>query len=223
MALRQVPLITGEYYHIFNRGVARQPIFFHNRDYERFLLCLQYNRFNDVPYRLSRWLKLPKEDREALFIELTIRNDPLVEIITYCLMPNHFHLLLKQTKEGGISKFMKSISDSFTKFLNTKYERVGPIFQGAFKNVHIDTDEQLVHLSRYIHINPRVSAVVAEKDFFTYPWSSLHQYLGLKSGFSTPETILNYFSSPNDYRQFLLDQVDYGRELEKIKHLILDD
>ena len=84
-------------------------------------------------------------------------------------MPNHFHLLLKQTIDNGISHFLSKFTNSYTKYFNTKYNRVGPVFQGVFKSVHIESDEQLMHLSRYIHLNPVVSAVVEKQNLLSYP------------------------------------------------------
>jgi putative transposase len=139
-------------------------------------------------------------------------------------MPNHFHLLLRQEAEGGISSFMKHLTDSYTRYFNTKYNRVGPLYQGAFKAVRIETDEQLLHVSRYIHLNPLVSLLVNEKDFLDYPWSSMQYYRGKDETLNrvTMKPILEHFKSANDYIKFVLDQADYGKALEKIKHMIFE-
>ncbi|KKQ34050.1 MAG: hypothetical protein US51_C0054G0003 [Microgenomates group bacterium GW2011_GWA2_37_6] len=137
-------------------------------------------------------------------------------------MPNHFHILVQQITNGGISKFLKLITDSYTRYFNTKSERVGPLFQGAFKAVRIENDDQLIHVSRYIHLNPLVSYVVREKDFLEYPWSSLRNYISGDFQFVNPEIVLANFKSPQDYLRFVMDQKDYGKELEKIKHLTLE-
>ena len=137
-------------------------------------------------------------------------------------MPNHFHLLLQQLTDGGISKFIKHIGDSYTRYFNTKKERVGPLFQGAFKAVHVETNDQLIHLSRYIHLNPLVSFIVKEENFLSYPWSSLQIYLKKRHNFVNPKPVLEQFKTNDEYLQFVLDQIDYGKELEKIKHLILE-
>lgn len=222
MPSRALPLVTGEYYHIFNRGVAYQPIYASGKDYDRFLLCLSYYRFRNLPFKLSRLLQIEKVQREQVELILETKNDKLVEITSFCLMPNHFHLLLQQKSDGGISIFLKHVTDSYTRYFNTKRKRVGPLFQGAFKAVHVETDEQLLHLSRYIHLNPLVSFVVKDEDFLSYRWSSLMMYSQRRKEMISPEPVLGHFKTRNDYIQFVLDQADYGKELEKIKHLQID-
>lgn len=222
MPYRFIPLANDEYYHVFNRGVASQPTFGDKKDYDRFLLCLDYYRHKKVPLRLSKLLQLPKDERESLIQEMKKQNDIIVEIIAYCLMPNHFHLLLKQVSDNGISTFLRLVTNSYARYYNSKYQRNGSVFQGVFKTVHVQTDEQFIHLSRYIHLNPLVSFLVKEENFLSYPWSSLNSYLNVINGLVNPEKILANFSSPKKYLQFVLDQADYGKELEKIKHLILE-
>lgn len=220
MPYRTVPLAKGEYYHVYNRGVAYQPIFKNTRDYERFLLNLHYYQFSNIPVRLSKFLKLPREDREQLFQELLKQNDKIVDIVAFCLMPNHFHFLIKQNTHDGLSRFMRLTINSYAKYFNTKYKRAGTLFQGMFKVVHVETDEQLLHLSRYIHLNPLVSYLVKEKEFMSYPWSSLQEYINGEAKISNPKPILDHFSKKQSYLQFVLDQADYGKELERIKHLL---
>ena len=199
MPTRKTPLVNEQYYHIYNRGVARLPTFSAKRDYERFITSLLYYRFNSPPFKLSRLLNFPKEQQEKILGKITEINDTKVEIISFCLMPNHFHLLLRQNIENGISIFLKHLTDSYTRYYNTKHKRVGPLFQGAFKAVHIESTEQLLHLSRYIHLNPLVSYVVTEKRFLDYPWSSLNVFLNGTSSFVNPKIILEHFRSPKEY------------------------
>lgn len=137
-------------------------------------------------------------------------------------MPNHFHLLIKQNTDNGISRFMRLTINSYARYYNTKYKRVGSLFQGMFKAVHIETDEQLLHISRYIHLNPLVSHIINEQDFLSYPYSSLPEYINNQGYISNPVPILNHFSKKQSYLKFVLDQADYGKELEKIKHLTLE-
>ena len=222
MPYRFIPLVTEQYYHIYNRGVAFQPTFENKRDYERFLLCLDYYHHNKVPLRLSKLLQLPKEDRESILKNIKEHGETIVEIIAYCLMPNHFHLLIKQVSDNGISTLLRLVTNSYARYYNTKYERVGPVFQGVFKAVHVQTDEQFIHLSRYIHLNPLVSFIVKEENFLSYPWSSLKNYLNGTKALVNTEPILDNFSSPKKYLKFILDQVEYGKELERIKHLTLE-
>ena len=117
---------------------------------------------------------------------------------------------------------MRQITDSFTRYYNTKYQRVGPLFQGAFKTVRMENDEQLVHVSRYIHLNPLTSYVVHEKTFINYPWSSLKDYLAKESKLVNFRIVLDNFNLKDDYLKFVMDQANYSKELKRIKHLILE-
>lgn len=223
MPYRITPLVTDHYYHVFNRGVAHQPTFLRERDYERFLFYLSYYRHKEAPVRLSKLLQIPKDVRNKILEGLEIANDVIVEIVAYCCMPNHFHILLKQRADGGVSLFMRKVTDGYTRYFNTKHQRVGPVFQGAFKAVHISNNEQLLHVSRYIHLNPVVSAVVRKNDFLAYPWSSLKNYMNNKiSSFVNSQPILENFRDPQKYLEFVNDQIDYGKRLEEIKHLTFE-
>lgn len=222
MPIRYTPLANGEYYHIFNRGITRQPIFLDKRDYQRFIDTLYYYRFLSLSVKLSRFLTMPEEDKQNIMINLENTAQRQVEIVCYVFMPNHFHLLLKQTSDKGISNYMRLILNSWTKFFNNKHNRKGSLFQGVFKAVRVETDEQLIHLSRYIHLNPLVSYVVNEKDFLSYPWSSLPDFLKGKSSLVDVSLILTHFPSPTSYQKYVLDQADYAKELESIKHLALE-
>lgn len=135
-------------------------------------------------------------------------------------MPNHFHLQVRQLKENGISIFMSQVLNSYTKYFNTKYERVGALFQGAFKSVLIETDEQLIHLSRYIHLNPVVSGI--SKNPEDYHWSSYHEYLE-EPVLCSPSEVLNFFQSKEKYKEFVQDQIEYGTILEILKHQTLEN
>lgn len=223
MAGRKVILATNEFYHVYNRGVARQPTFLTKWDYQQTILALSYYRFRNPPLKLSRFKELPQEQREKYLSELNNKGEKLVDIISFAFMPNHFHLLLKQAADGGISKFLSQVTNSYTRYFNTKHKRVGPLFQGTFKAVHVETDEQLIHLSRYIHLNPLVTFLVKEKDFLSYPWSSLPDYLRGESTLVEIEPVLSHFASPRAYQKFVLDQADYAKELEEIKHLVIEE
>ena len=131
----------------------------------------------------------------------------------------------RQNIDNGISTFISNFTNSYAKYFNTKYQRVGPLLEGVFKAVYVENDDQLIHLSRYIHLNPVVSSIVNETEILNYKWSSYPAYLSLNEKNKIVldiNTILSYFKSPKKYQEFVMDQVDYGKELEKIKHLTLD-
>lgn len=210
---RITPLISGEFYHLYNRGSEKKDIFQQLRDYKRFQQTFYYYQFLGPKPKFSNFTK------SNLF--KPVFDEKLVEIICFCLMPNHFHFLIKQLKNNGISIFMSQLSNSYTKYFNTKYNRIGPLLQGAFKAVHIETDEQLVHVSRYIHLNPIVSGLIKSLD--DYPWSSYLEYIKLNPFFCSPTEVLNFFSSKEKYKKFVEDQIDYGVKLELIKHHLIDE
>lgn len=137
-------------------------------------------------------------------------------------MPNHFHLLLKQLTEGGITKFVGNFSNSYTRYFNTRNKRIGHLFQGVFKAVRIEDDEQFIHVLRYIHLNPVVSLIIKETGLEDYPYSSFAEYLGRRDGFCHKNMILDHYSSIENLKSFTYDQIDYGKKMEAIKHLILE-
>jgi putative transposase len=138
-------------------------------------------------------------------------------------MPNHYHLLLKQTKREGISEFIRLSSNSYAKYYNTKHKRTGPLFQGRFKAVRIQTDEQLLHVSRYIHLNPYTSSLVKTfKRLLSYPYSSLKEFANNTSGCCSKKPVLEHFENPDKYIRFVKNNADFQKSLQKIKNLSLD-
>lgn len=224
MPIRVTPLVNDEIYHIYNRSISFTPAFVSKRDYQRALEILNYYQFAKTPLSFSKVKRLSLKERTNLLEKLRKKNDRLVKILCFCLMPNHFHLLLKQIKEEGISKSVANFQNSYTRYFNLKNKRVGPLFQGPFKVVRIETDEQFTHISRYIHLNPYSSLVVKTLEKLeSYPWSSLEEYLHPQENkLSFPKEILSFFENPQKYKKFVFDQADYQRELEKIKHLVLE-
>jgi len=225
MPIRKTPLATGEIYHIFNRGVGAIPIFGCNRDYRRFILTFLYYQNQNHPFQFSKFLDLPKEEKEKLLSRLQKEKNFEVEIIAYCLMPNHYHFLLRQTTKNGILNFIRLTTNSYSKYFNIKNKRKGGLFEGRFSAVRVENEKQLIHLSRYIHLNPYSGFVVKDlKKILTYPYSSLKEYLDDKgsAGFCQKELIFAYFKTPKAYKEFVLDQADYQRNLEIVKHQLLE-
>ncbi len=209
MATKKRYFVNDSYYHIFNRGVEKRKVFLKDRDLERFLETIEHCLSDSN--RLTR--KLMKKNSKLF--------EAPVGVIAFCLMPNHFHLLLKQNTNSGITTFLSRLSNSYTKYFNTKYDRVGPLFQGAFRSVPIESEEQLLHLSRYIHLNPIVVGLSKAPE--DYRWSSIGSYITKSSGsFVNPEAVLGQFGSKEAYLQFVNDQIDYAKSLEELKHLHLD-
>ena len=184
-------IALGEYYHIYNRGSDKMLIFRNRNDLDRFFDSLTF--FNSKKPIVSL--------REARNEENKKRNDRLVELVCYCLNPNHFHLLLKEISEGGISEFMKRLCGGYTWYFNNKYRRSGNLFQGTFKSIRIESNEQLLHLGAYINLNwkvHKISGLTAGKIR-----SSWEEYLGKsKENICAKEIILKQFKSVKDYKNF---------------------
>lgn len=223
MPIRTTPLVNGEIYHIVNRGVNHQPIFNNKWDYNRALELIWFYEFTKPPMRFSYYDRLPADEKNQVLRSLEI-SPKSVSLIAYCLMPNHFHFLLRQGGDHGISRFLANFQNSYTRYFNTKHSRSGHLFQGQFKAIRIDSDNQLLHTSRYIHLNPYTSYVVKTIDELKdYEWSSLKQYLEKKTdGLCETETVLGNFSSGAKYLEFVNDQKDYQRTLDQIKHMLLE-
>lgn len=223
MAYRKTILATGEIYHVYNRGVEKRPLFLTKWDYHRFLEIINYYRFTNCPVKYSYFKLMSNDKKEDILKNLQETSGKWVEVLAFCLMPNHVHFLLKQLEENGISKFMAKIQNSFSHFFNVKQERVGHLFQGAFKAVRIESDEQLIHVSRYIHLNPVSSYIIGFERLEDYEFSSYPEYIGKKTGFCDIKQVIAYFKNPDDYKRFVKDQADYQLQLDNIKHLTLED
>ncbi len=223
MPYRRTIFATNEIYHAVNRSIAQTPIFKETRDCQRALEVIDFYRYIKSPLSFSHYKRLPKEDKEK-FIKNLRKQKTLIEIIAFCLMPNHCHFLLKQNEEKGISIFMRNFQNSYARYFNTKYKRAGGLFQSMFKAVRIETDEQFLHVSRYIHLNPVSAFLIKVKDLEDYRWSSFPEYINpSRSLFTNPSFILSFFKTKDSYKNFVFDQADYQRELAKIKHLVLEE
>lgn len=219
---RKIVFQNGEIYHVFNRGLDRRPTFTNKREFDRARRLIKFYRHTETPIRFSKLLQQPEDIRNDI-LEHLYKSNRLVDILSYCLMPNHFHLLLKQNSDKGIATFIANFSNAYTKYFNTKNKRVGPLFQGIFKAVYVEDDEQLIYLSRYIHLNPVVSNIVSINEFENYQWSSYQEYISSSQDqIVEKELVLNMFKSKKEYQKFVEDQIDYGKKLEAIKHLVLD-
>lgn len=221
---REIALVNNEVYHTLNRGIASQPTFLSKRDYQRAIDTIFYYQHSDLPRKYAKFLTLAVKERTELLQRLRAKKKFLVEVICYCLMPNHFHLLLKQLEDNGISKFMSNFTNSYTRYFNTKQERNGPLFQGKFKSVRMETEEQLLHVSRYIHLNPYTGYLVKTfEELEIYPYSSFPEYIEKsQNSLCNTSIILSNFQSASAYKQFVLDNADYQRKLANIKHLLLE-
>jgi len=223
MPIRKTPFVNENIYHVFNRGVNRQPIFLTKRDYARAVELLKYYSAENPPLRYSKFLIQPNKERERMLSELQTQQKR-ADIICFCLMPNHFHLLLKQNQENGLTSFVRNFQISYTRYFNVKRKRIGPLLQGQFKAVRIETDDQLLHVSRYIHLNPYSSYIVKHiEQLDVYPWSSYMEYTGvIETQICQKDLVFSNIKDTKEYKKFVSDQADYQRKIEQIKHLIIE-
>jgi putative transposase len=180
MPRKIVPLVTDELYHIFNRGTDKRDIFIDKSDYLRFYQTLNY--FNTIePVINFDYAKVAHKNSKV--------KTKLVDIKAYALLPNHYHLILQQVTDGGISEFIKRISGGFTSYFNQKYDRTGVLFQGKFKRVFIERDEQFQYLLAYVNENQFVHGIEFKREICHS--SSLH-YQGLAKSALISEVVSHY-------------------------------
>lgn len=215
---RKFVFAIGEYYHVYNRGVEKQDIFKDNADRLRFQRMLHIaNGTNPVVYKIIQRWSLDEIDI----------GKRISAVGAYCLMPNHFHILVKETEEGGISKFMSKLTTGYSKYFNQKYNHKGVLFQGRFKAQHAESDEYLKYLYAYIHLNPvklidptwKEQGVrddeKTRKYLETYHHSSYPDYLGhdreeklILSKSEFPE----YFDKPKDFSEYIKDWLEFIKD-----------
>jgi len=220
---RKVPLVTGEIYHVVSKSIANFVIFNNDSEFLRMRALFKYYQIKDPPYKFNYFMKIKikEEDFDEYFSLYLSNKEKLVQIIAYCIMSTHFHLILKQLKEGGISIFIGNVLNSYSRYFNTKHKRRGPLWEGKFKNILVKTDEQLLHLTRYIHLNPTSAGLVNKPEEWLY--SSYLEYLGKVKEINRIcyyEDLIDI--SASSYKNFVEDRISYQKELEKIKHLILE-
>ena len=176
MPYRIPKFITGNYYHVYNRGVAKMPIFLFPQDYRVFM--------------------------GLMFYHVRTRREKRVELLSYCLMPNHFHLLLQQSNDYGISKYIQAFLIGYSMYFNYLHERVGPLYQGRTKSRLMQNDVDLVNTSRYIHRNPN-KILESNQTLLAYPYSSFSHYVQDKT--ASYSKILSFFNNdPKIYESFVL-------------------
>jgi len=224
MPIRKILLVTNEIYHVYNRSIVQQPIFDSKKECSRILNLIDFYRFKDNPLKFSHFDRLEKEEKEK-YLNSLYQSQEQVKILSFSVMPNHYHLLLEQSWDLGITNFIRFVQDSYAKYFNLKTKRNGPLFIGPFKAVRVESEEQLLHVSRYIHLNPLTSYVLKKpEELRNYKLNSYSDYLSNQPRpFVETNVIMNFFKNSKDFESFVLNQLDYQRNLEKIKHLLIED
>ncbi len=186
---------SGEYYHLFNRGNGKMNIFEDDSDYKFFL------------HRLEEYLY---PDRRAPSADRYVRKSLPVgafSLVCYCLMPNHYHFLIRQNSELPISALMLGLTTGYSKYFNKKYERVGSLFQDQFKAVHVGSNEQLLWLSAYIHQNPKVAGLSRRLE--DYEYSSYREYIDSNQRqLCDTNIVLGQLQKEMNYQQYIIDNAD---------------
>lgn len=221
MAKRKEVFALGEYYHIYNRGNSKQQIFHDTEDYFRFMTliytCNSFHNFN--MYLITRGT-----EKDPFLFE---RGGQRVAIGAYTLMPNHFHILIKETQEKGVSAFIQKLCTAYSLYYNKKYKRTGGLFEGKFKAEHIDNDVYLKYIFSYIHLN---SIKLIQKDWkevgiknkeealkylSTYEYSSYTDYLGNTRKYSQileRSEFPDYFPDQKSFEQEIVSWISYKQE-----------
>ncbi|MDP2929972.1 MAG: transposase [Candidatus Omnitrophota bacterium] len=217
-------LSTGGVYHVFNKSIANFKIFNNEIEFLRMTHAVKYYQISKPQVCFARFMEheeVAARGFYSAFASSEQQKEKLVEIIAFCLMPSHLHLILKQMKENGISLFMSNLLNSYARYFNLKHGRKGPLWEGRFKNVLIERDEYLLHLTRYLHLNPVTSYLVDYPEQWRH--SSFLEFLSKTSG---QEAICQFNDilsiEPISYKKFVEDRISYQRELAKIKDLILE-
>ncbi|MBI2588985.1 transposase [Candidatus Saccharibacteria bacterium] len=193
--------VPEAFYHVYNRGLDKQLIFIDNTDYSVFLSLFKRYLANETVKDPSRrtYEKLANE----------------VELLAYCLIPNHFHLLIYQIDSMGMPKLVQRVLTSYSMYFNKKYKRTGPLFQDTYRASQISSDEYLQHVSRYIHLNP--------KNWRHWDFSSLRYYQGSqKADWINVSRVLRIFRNNKEYLEFVADYEDYKRSIDEIKYELAD-
>lgn len=216
---RKHPITSDGYYHVYNRGVSKQKIYTNHKDYERCISCLSYYNLCEPPVKYSNYLNLNTE--YSAHVQNQIKNSRKnVFIVAYCLMPNHFHFVLKQTQPDGISRFIGNSMNSYVRYFNIKYNRIGPLFQGPFKAKRINEEQYLHHVIRYIHLNPYLDGLTGINELEKYKWSSYQEYCRHRQNkLVNTNFIEDHYTNIDDFVSFTTNHAEHQRKIKKIRDL----
>lgn len=182
-------------YHVANLGLEKKLIFIDKKDLDRFLQLLDYYRFENPSVRFSF--------RKRYTSALDEKKHPLVTILCYTMMPDHFHLLLEEEVDGNISRFLSLVTNSYTKYFNARYKRSGPLFKGVFKREPIRTIDHLIQVAAYIHTEPVKRGIV--ENIKKFPFSSYLEYIGVKQGFCSTNILMEHFTTVQEYQHSVMN------------------
>jgi len=222
MSIRKVPFVTGEFYHIYNRGVEKRDIFSDLKDQKRFFQSME--EFNTLQPIGSIY---EKHFADKKFGSLASKSEKLVNFVVYCLNPNHYHFILEQVAERGIEKFMQRLGTGYTKYFNEKYKRSGSLFQGKFKSVHINSNNYLLHVSAYVNLNDRIHRFGSKASKSVDSKTSWEEYTGdSRNDFCKKGIVLWQFKDKEEYKKFAEESLqgilEKRYELDDFKDFLLE-
>ncbi|MEI6296799.1 MAG: transposase [bacterium] len=208
--------ITGDHYHIYNHGIDGRNLFLDKYDFERFRKSLTaFNSIKPIGSIFENQHK--KKVLGGTEVKVLPREERLVDLVAYCINPNHFHLVLRQNIDGGISRFMKSVSGGYTKYINNKLKRRGSIFENVFRSKHAEDEDYLLHLSAYVNLNDRVHGLVFEETGRSTSLSSWAEYTeDIPSEICEKNIILSQFENNKEkynlFGEYLLPDMTSRKE-----------
>jgi len=210
--MRKIEFQNGSFYHVYNRGIDKRRVFLESQDFERFYTGMkEFNTINPIGSLYLLNINRKKENlsgptaKDSEIKEAGDKPEKLVDIIAYSLLPNHYHILIKQLADNGISEYIKRLAGGYTWYFNNRYERSGPLFAGKFKAVHVYSDEYLMQLSAYINGNVEIHKI---SGCFDWKWSSLKHYVNQNnSDICNKSIILNDFSDIEEYNKILMEVI----------------
>lgn len=202
---------SGAYYHLYNRGTGKMNIFRDKEDYALLLLRLREALF---PASIKRHHKRGEYQRKEL-------PSGAFTLICYALMPNHYHLLLRQNSETSVSTLMLNVFGGYSKCFNKKYDRVGALFQDQFKAAQVDSNEYLLWLSAYIHANPKVAGLT--EDLASYPYTSYPDFVNMRNETLCDMSVVReQFRDVIEYARFVESATEQISERKDVEHLLID-
>lgn len=213
--------VDNTYYHVYNRGVEKRQIFLDDQDYGVFISYLKFylmpppdqNNPRGPSPRLSPAQQLSNHHNK-------------ISLIAYCLMPNHFHLAIKQTNQDSMTNFVRALSTRYSMYFNKRYERVGSLFQGRYKAVLVDNEMQFLYLTKYIHRNPLDLPGYTPENLIDYPYSSYRNYAGAThQSWINPSDVIFHYKNCNSrytYQHFVQESNEVSTEIETLGNITLD-
>jgi len=233
--MQKPQFVENQIYHIYNRGVEKRDIFLDDKDYLRFIHDLFEFNDRDPAFNVAYYFNSKSKEVKSQYLEKERKpRKLLVEILLFTLMPNHFHLLLKQKQENGIVKFMQKLGTGYTNYFNKKYDRVGGLFQGRFKAVLINEEAHLIHIPFYFHTNP-IDLIYGSStsidwrgqiEFLeNYRWSSFLDYIGKKNfpSVTSRKFLLEFWGGEKEYRKETEKWLrERDENIDKIKEITLE-